>query len=547
MPESAHAGSAAPRAAAGGAWAPLRNRIYRALWLAQLGSNVGSWMQTVGAQWLLVEHSSSTALIAAVQTASLLPVMLLSLPAGVLADVLDKRRLLIVVQLGMALTAGALAWLTAAGLTTPAVLLALTFLLGCGQAATGPAWQAVQPELVPREQIPAAATLGSLTVNLARAVGPAVAGVLVAAIGPGAVFAINAVSFLGVVGAVAAWRRRPAPEQGRPERALAALQAGTRYVRNAPAVRRILVRSALFVVPASALWALLPVVAGSRLHLGAGGYGMLLAALGVGAVLGALVLGRLRARCSGNRLLAGSAVVYGVGTLITGIVPNTAAVTVVLVLTGTAWLVSLSTLNAALQLSLPAWVRARGLSAYLLVFMGGQALGSLGWGALAGPLGTGAALAVAAALLGLAALSVRLLPLLALTGKLDRTPTAPWPDPHLVFDPEAEAGPILVVKRYRVAAPDQAAFLDAMDRVGRSRRRTGASRWGVFRDGAQADLFVEVFEVPTWEEHLRQHSGRLTGADAEFEQRAAAFAAGEPEVAHLLPPGLAATPAAGGD
>ncbi|MEZ0114543.1 MFS family permease [Catenulispora sp. EB89] len=517
-------------------WAPMRDRIFRILWLAQLGSNVGSWMQTVGAQWLLVEHSSSTALVAAVQTASLLPVMLFSLPAGVMADVLDRRRLLIYLQLVMAVVAGALAWLTAAGLTTPAVLLALTFLLGCGQAFVGPAWQAIQPELVPREQIPAAATLGSLTVNLARAVGPAVAGFLVAASGAALVFAINAVSFLFVVLAVAAWHRGPQPGGEHPERALAALRAGNRYMRNAPSPRRILLRAALFVIPGSALWALLPVVASSRLALSAGGYGVLLAALGIGAVIGAFTLSWLNSFLTSNRLLAASALVFAVGTLVLGETTNKAAVVVVMVPTGVAWLVSLSTLNSALQLSLPAWVRARALAVYLLVFMGGQAIGSLGWGALAAPLGLTTVLVIAAALLVLAAVSVRWLPLHALTGKLDRTTNANWPDPHLTYEPDLDSGPILVVKRYQVAPSDQAAFREAMDWVGLSRRRTGATRWGVFRDGDQEDTFVEVFEVASWQEHQDQRSIRLTGADSEFEQRANDLSSPAPTVEHLLPP-----------
>lgn len=542
---AAHAAQALPARGAqaqAGPWAPLGDRVFRALWLAQLGSNVGSWMQTVGAQWLLVERAQGSTLVAAVQTASLLPVMLLSLPAGVLADVLDRRRLLLGAQAAMAITAGALAWLTAAGLATPAVLLVLTFLLGCGQAVVGPAWQAIQPELVPREQIPAAATLGSLTVNLARAVGPALAGVLVATSGPASVFAVNAVSFVGVIVALALWRRRAPADPGRPERALAALAAGTRYVRNAPGVRRILLRSALFVVPGSALWALLPVVAKARLGLGAGGYGGLLGALGAGAVLGALTLSQVRARLTANQLLAVSAVVFGLGTLSLATLRNLPAVAVVMVLTGAAWLLSLSTLNSALQLTLPAWVRARGLAAYLLVFMGGQALGSLAWGALAGPSGTGPALVAAAALLGAAALSVRWWPLLALTGKLDRTLSVHWPDPHLVFEPEPTGGPVMVVKRYRVAQPNQDAFLRAMHTLALSRRRTGASRWELYRDGADAETFVEVFAVPTWEEHLRQHSGRLTGADADFERRADELAEAQPTVEHLLPP--ASTPTA---
>ncbi|MEY9894151.1 MFS family permease [Catenulispora sp. MAP5-51] len=516
-------------------WAPMRDRIFRILWLAQLGSNVGSWMQTVGAQWLLVSHHSSTTLVAAVQTASLLPVMLLSLPAGVMADVLDRRRLLIYLQLAMALVAGVLAWLTAADLTTPTVLLALTFLLGCGQAFVGPAWQAIQPELVPRAQIPAAATLGSLTVNLARAVGPAVAGFLVAASGAALVFAINAVSFLFVVAAVATWHRAPQAGSGHPERALAALRAGNRYMRNAPSPRRILLRAALFVIPGSALWALLPVVASSRLALGAGGYGVLLAALGVGAVIGAFTLSWLTSHLSPNRLLAASALVFAIGTLVLGVTTNKPTVVIVMVPTGVAWLASLSTLNSALQLSLPAWVRARALAVYLLVFMGGQAIGSLLWGALASPLGITTTLVIAAALLAGTALSVRQLPLLALTGKLDRTTDAHWPDPHLVFEPDLDSGPIVVVKRYHVAPADTAEFLQAIDRVGLSRRRTGASRWGVFRDGDEAQTFVELFEVPSWQEHQDQRSIRLTGADSEFEERANRLSEPAPTVQHLLP------------
>ena len=536
--------TAPPRSADadGGSWAPMRNRVYRALWFAQLGSNIGTWMQTVGAQWLLVDRAHAATLVALVQTASLLPVMLLSLPAGVLADVLDRRRLLIASQAAMAATAGVLAALTAAGLTTPATLLALTFVLGCGQAVTGPAWQAIQPELVERRQIPAAATLGSLTVNLARAVGPAAAGLIVAATGPAAVFTINAVSFAGVLAVLAVWRRKPTEQsQQQAEAALAALNAGTRYVRNAPAVTRILLRSALFVVPGSALWALLPVVSASRLHLGAGGYGALLGALGVGAVGGALSLSRLRKRLSANQALAGSAVLFGLATLTLALPLGAAAtpvVSVFMVAGGFAWIASLSTLNAALQLTLPAWVRARGLAAYLLVFMGGQALGSLAWGLLAGSIGDPWALGSAAVLLGLAGVSVARWPLRPDTGLLDRTVSAHWADPVLVFEPDPADGPVVVVRHYRVPPENQAAFLEAIERLGRSRRRTGAMRWDIYRDGDSVDGFTEVFAVRSWGEHLRQHADRLTGADWEFEQRTAALAEDALNVEHLFPPNV---------
>ena len=516
----------------------MHNKVYRSLWFAQIGSNVGTWMQTVGAQWLLVERAHAATLVALVQTASLLPVMALSLPAGVLADVLDRRRLLLASQFSMALVAGALAVLTGFGLTTPATLLALTFLLGCGQAITGPAWQAIQPELVDREQIPAAAALGSLTVNLARAVGPAIAGLIIAETGPAAVFAINAVSFVGVLAALAAWRR-PVDDSSRAESAVSALQAGTRYVRNAPAVTRILLRAALFVVPASALWALLPVVARDHLGLGAGGYGGLLAALGVGAVLGALCMSRLRRRLSSNGMLAWSAVAFGLGTLVLALPLGSAAVPVVsvfMVLCGLAWTASLSSLNAGLQLTLPPWVRARGLGAYLLVFMGGHAIGALGWGLLAGAVGQQWTLTVAALLLGLAALSVLRWPLHDAVEGVGQVGEAHWPEPVLMFEPDPQDGPVLVVKRYRVAPENQEAFLAAMQAVGASRRRTGATRWEVYREGAQADGFAEVFAIRSWDEHLRQHSDRLTGADRVFEERALALTLGETPVEHLLPP-----------
>src|SRR6478752_5200830 len=284
-------------------WAPLRSPVYRALWIAQLVSNLGTWMQTVGAQWMLVGDPRAAVLVPLVQTATTLPVMLLALPSGVLADLIDRRRLLIATQGAMAAGVGLLASLTGAGLTTPAVLLTLLFVIGCGQALTAPAWQAIQPDLVPAEQIPAAAALGSMSINGARAIGPAIAGVLVSLSGPTLVFALNAVSFVGIVIVLVFWKRDPIEHNYPPERALAALSAGGRFIRSAPIVRRILLRAALFVVPASALWGLLPVIASGRLGLSSSGYGLLLGSLGAGAVLGAFMLSRIRARFGLNTLL----------------------------------------------------------------------------------------------------------------------------------------------------------------------------------------------------------------------------------------------------
>ena len=509
--------------------------MFRLLWCAQMASNIGTWMQTVGAQWMLVHQPHAAALTSAVQAAGLLPVLFVSLPAGVLADVLDRRRILLVLSLLMAVLAGALAALTRAGLTTPAVLLALTFLMGCGQALVNPAWQAIQPELVPRRLIPAAAALNSLNVNIARAVGPALAGLLIAASGPFVVFTVNAASFAVITLAVLVWRR-PAGERATAEHLLPALRSGTRYVRNAPGVRRILLRSALFVVPASALWALLPVTASRTLHLGAGGYGLLLAALGVGAVLGALAIRPLRARAGDNTLLAAATLVFAAGTATCALVHSTVLVAIVLVPTGAGWLVNLSSLNTALQLLLPAWVRARGLALYLVVFMGGQGVGALLWGLAASTAGLTAALLAAAVLLVAGTATLPLWPMHSHPAGLDRTITSTWQEPALDLEPDPDDGPVVVEVTYTVAAEAAEAFLAAMRPVGLSRRRTGAERWGLFRDAAQPEHYVEVFQVPSWSEHLRQHDGRTTAVDADFLDRAVALASEPPVVRHLLPP-----------
>ncbi|MCV7170822.1 MFS transporter [Mycobacterium manitobense] len=520
--------------AATSTWAPLRSPVYRALWIAQLVSNLGTWMQTVGAQWMLVGDPRAAVLVPLVQTATTLPVMLLALPSGVLADLIDRRRLLIATQGAMAAGVGLLATLTGFGLTTPAVLLTLLFVIGCGQALTAPAWQAIQPDLVPAEQIPAAAALGSMSINGARAIGPAIAGVLVSLSGPTLVFALNAVSFVGIVFVLVAWRR-PAVESGYPpERALAALSAGGRFIRSSPIVRRILLRAALFIAPGSAIWGLLPVIASDRLGLSSAGYGLLLGALGAGAVLGAFMLSRLRARFGQNTMLTLGAAGFAVATAVLALVPNFTVVFLALVVGGASWLLSLSTLNASMQLNLPAWVRARGLSVYQLIFMGGQALGSVVWGVLAGTTTSSISLLVSAALLVVCGLSSLWWPLHANTGNLDLTPSAHWPEPTLTFEPEPLDGPVMVLTAYRVAASDEEGFLSAMAVLGRSRQRTGASEWRLFRSVEHESTFVESFVVRSWGEHMHQHYVRLTGQDRLIEEAVERYLDGPAVSEHYL-------------
>ena len=519
---------------AGSTWAPLRSPIYRALWIAQLVSNLGTWMQTVGAQWMLVGDPRAAVLVPLVQTATTLPVMLLALPSGVLADLVDRRRLLIATQAAMAAGVGVLACLTGAGLATPAVLLTLLFLIGCGAALTGPAWQAIQPELVPREQIPAAAALGSISMNGARAVGPAIAGALVSLSGPTLVFALNAVSFVGIVVVLFFWRR-PVVERKLPaERPIAALSAGGRFIRSAPMIRRVLLRAVLFIAPGSALWGLLAVIAKDQLGQSSSGYGLMLGALGAGAVLGAVVLDPLRRLFGQNGLLIVAALGFAAATTVLALVQHVAVVLAALVIGGMAWLSTLATMNAAMQLSLPGWVRARGLSVYQLVFMGGQAIGSLLWGLLAGATSSVTALLVSAVLLVFCAVSAWWWPLHARTGDLDLTPSAHWPEPALIFEPEPLDGPVLVLTRYRVQPENEEEFFAAMARLGRSRQRSGASQWRVFRNIEKDSTFVEAFIVRSWGEHLHQHHTRLTGQDLIIEQAVERYTDGESVSQHLI-------------
>jgi predicted MFS family arabinose efflux permease len=398
-----------------------------------------------------------------------------------------------------------------------------------------PAYQTLVGELVGRPQMRSAAALNGVAMNLARAVGPAIAGLLIGAVGVAAVFALNALSY--AVMALVLLRIRPAPAEETllPERFRHAIASGVRYVRHSPAVRRMLIRTLLFVVPGAAVWALLPLVASAGLGLDATGYGLLLGALGIGAVLGAFVLPRVVSALSPNQLVLLAHLVFGAGTAVAGWAPGLVPVLVVLVPAGAAWLWMLATMNGSLQVFLPGWVRARGLSIYQMVFAGGQALASVAWGMLASAIGVTAVLLIAAALLAVGGVSVAVLPLRDVSG-LDRDPAVYWPEPHLEFEPVPEDGPVLVTVAYSVQAADVPQFLEAMVKVRRMKMRTGATSYGVYQDGADPSRFVEVAEYPSWAEHLRQHGGRLTASDRALEEAARACAQGRPVVEHLLPP-----------
>lgn len=517
------------------ALAPLRQRAFRWLWLGTFIGYIGVWGQTVGAQWLVVDAPNAATLVSLVQAAMTLPVMMLALPGGVLADSFDRRWLLFSVQvyvfiIGMLLTA-----LTAAGLMPPALLLALTFALAIGAAVQLPTWQAMIPELVPRTQLRAATRLDMVGVNVARSIGPALAGLIIAAFGVPVVFGLYAVSVVFLALALLFWRRPAAGSEARRERFVPALRAGGRYVWHEPIVRRILLRVILFITPGMTLWALLPLVATQRLGLGSAGYGALFGALGAGAILAAFALGPVRDRLSTNGLLTVAGIVFAAVLTVIVLISNFFAALATLVFAGLAWTAVISTLIAELQLFLPVWVRARGIAIYLVTFTGSMTVGALIWGLVAEGVGLQPTfLAAAVVMLGgaLAGLFWRV----PETGHLDREAAIYWPEPRLAIDPELDTGPVMVTVEYTVAREREAAFLEAMDRLRVSRRRSGATRWELYRDGDRPDRFVELFSVPSWEEHMRQHEGRLTAMDQEVEEAALAFSDPPPRAEHLLPP-----------
>jgi MFS family permease len=498
-----------------------------------LVSNIGQFMQTVGAQWLLVSLPNAALLVSLVQVADMLPDTLFGIVGGVLADTIDRRKLLIAIQAIMAATGIALTALTIAGEMPPALLLTFTLVLGVGSVIALPAYQSLVPELVPRKQIRAATALSSISINIARAVGPAIAGVLIARAGAGAVFAVNALGYVFFALVMIAWRPPPGSSHALAEPFFPALRAGGRYIRYSRITRRLLIRAGLFLVPASALWALLPVVAARLLHQGADGYGLMLGALGVGAIGGALVLPWLRDRWTINRLTFIASAVYGAALAGLVLIPSPVLAVILLLPAGAAWIAVLSEINAALQLFLPGWVRARGLAVFQMVLFGSQAVGALIWGLLAGPAGIVATFLVAAALLFASALTIRLWPF-ADTEGMDRSLVTPWPEHHLAIDPESTEGPVVVMTTYTIAPENEDRFLAAMTRVRGVRHRTGAVQWGLFRDGEKPAEFVELYSVPTWEEHERQHHERFTGTDWAFEQEADGLSDPPPAVRHLF-------------
>jgi MFS family permease len=515
-------------------WAPLRQSVFRALWIASVVSNIGSWMQDVGESWLMTSLTLSPLLVALVETAGSLPVVLAALPAGALADIVDRRRLLLFMQAWMGIVAVAMGAVAMMGLMTPGRLLSLTFLLGIGSAVSNPAWQAIVPELVPSSDLPAALSLSGVAVNIARAIGPAVGGLIVAASGPGAVFLLNAGSFLAVFFVVYRWQPAPRPSKLPPEEIISAMRAGTRYLRHSPELQTVMMRCGAFIVCASALWAMLPQQARRGLGLSSFAYGGLLGCLGLGAITGAWLLPKIRERFAINKLVAAGTTLFAVAAIALAYVHSFALLALALVIGGVAWISVLSALNISAQTATPSWVRARVMAIYLLVFTGGLAGGSALWGFIAARIGISNALSLSA--VGLV-IGLPLTWRYRLVGmkSLSLAPSLHWPEPVVMIDTNTDEGPAITSIEYKIDPKTAEEFLQAMKEMKRIRLRDGAIRWNLLRDSADPKRYLEVFVTESWGEHLRQHE-RITAEDRKAEARALAFHVGArpPRITHFI-------------
>jgi MFS family permease len=524
------------------AFAPLRIPLFRDRWIASTVSNLGTWMQDTAGTWLMTTLTASPLLIALMQTAASLPVLALGLLAGATADIFDRRRLLIFWQAWMLVSVAILAVLTFLGHISPWALLAFTFLLNIGSAMNNPAWQAIVPELVPRDLIADTVSLNAASNNLARAVGPALGGLMVAAFqrrvgaGAGAVFLLNALSFAGVIWVLVNWKRVPLFKSVLPsERIAGSIRSGLRYVRYSPQVQSSLLRAFTFTFFVSAIWSLLAVVAHRDLKQGALGYGILNGSLGLGALIAATVLGSLRRRITADKMIAIATLYQSFVLLVLAYVRTPWIIILVLVASGFAWTSTMATLNTSVQLAVPAWVQARAMGTYIMIFQGGMALGSIVWGFIAERSTTPIALACAAT--GMLVTLPFVHRFKILQGPVpDHTPYQ-WkrPAPQLTGDTDETSGPVRVSIEYLVPLENYAEFTRSIHDLRGVRLRDGAIRWGIYRDATNPERLNETFVMESWLDYLRSRE-RVTAADAAIRDRVYALHKGEapPRISHQI-------------
>lgn len=504
---------------------PFRHGAFRTLWAATLVSNFGGLVQAVGAAWLMTQLTDSATLIALVQASNTLPIMLFALLSGALADIFDRRRLMLAalaVMAGVSVLLAVVAWF---GALTPASLLALTFLIGLGQALYNPPWQASMGDLVPREDLPAAVTLNSVGFNLMRSVGPAAGGLIVAAFGAAAAFAVNALTYLPLIGAMLRWRPPPRIRTAPPEPLAPAISAGLRYVALSPNLMRVLARGALFGLAAVSVLALLPLIAKSHPEGGSLMLGLLLGCYGVGAIAGAALNPRLRERTNNENIVRLAFLSFALACLVMAESGTVWVQGLALIPAGAAWVMALSLFNVTVQLSTPRWVVARALALYQTATFGGMAAGAWLWGAVAGAWSVDAALTAAAVLL-LAGAVIGHWFSQPEFGTLDLDPANRFQPPPLALDLRGRSGPIMVMVDYEIAPEDTAEFLRLMALRRAIRRRDGARHWALLRDLEEPSLWSESYHIATWDDYVR-HNLRRTKSDAEVTVALGALHRGE--------------------
>jgi MFS family permease len=513
--------------------APFRHPVFTVLWTATLVSNIGGWMYNAATGWLMMSLDTDPLVVSLVQVATSLPLFLLALPAGALADIVDKRRLLIVIEIATTLVSAIFAVLVGMGRVTPATLLIFMFLVGVLGALSSPAYQAIVPQLVPRQELTPAVAANSVGVNISRAIGPALGGALIGLFGIVVPFWIDAVSNLGVIGALLWWRTSRSSANRLPaERFMSSMRTGVRYAHHNLHLRATLIRAVAFFLFASAYWALLPLVARTQIAGGPQLYGVLLGTIGAGALIGAVLLPRLKANLSTDRIVMAGTLGTAAALLLFGLARIPGVALAASALAGASWICVLANLNVSAQMALPDWVRGRGLALYVTAFFGAMTLGSAVWGEVAGIAGLPLAHFVAAA--G-AALGIPLTRRWKLqTGSVDLAPSMHWPAPVVTHDIADDQGPVLVTVEYRLASSkNREPFLRATERLSHQRRRDGAYAWGVFEDTAEQGKFIEMFLVESWLEHLRQHE-RVTNADRMGQEHIHQLLSGAPIIRHFV-------------
>jgi len=516
------------------AWAPFRHRLFAVIWSATVVSNIGGWMYSVASAWLMTSLDPDPLTVSLVQVANNLPMFLFALPAGALVDIVDRRLFLIWGESAVTLTSTAFAALVWLHLITPGSLLLFTFVVTAASAVTAPAWQAVVPQLVPKPELTSAIAANSVGINVSRAVGPALGGVMAATLGIGAPFWFNAFSNLGVIAALVRWRRpTPSVSPLPPEGFVSALRAGLRHARYNAHLRATLIRAVGFFLFASAYWGLLPLVVRTRIAGTPTLYGLVLGVIGAAAVGGAFLLRPLRTRLGADALVAAATVATAVATALFGAAHSAVIALAASLIAGASWIAAVASLNVSAQVALPEWVRGRGLAMYVTVMFGSLSLGSLIWGEMASITGLPIALYAAAAG-ALVAIALTWRWKLQTGAAVDWTPSMHWPEPITTRDVDPDRGPVLVMVEYRIDPRHREQFLRAMAPYARRLHRDGAYDVGLFEDPADEGRFVETFMTDSWIEHLRLHR-RITKADRELEAAVRRFnIGGEPKASHFI-------------